>query len=227
MIGKLIVLVDNLNNRLIIKNIEDDSTRFQSLSGFPWGITKIENYTVGVSYPFGKVIKIIDIEKGTTCQKVEVSAPCYGIASVGGMLFVISDKHIKKISLDKTVDFDLNSHSIFCDLPASEVYYLTVNREKLLFSADDSVFCYDINGVFQWIYKMKIPKQITTDEDGNVFVADAGTNVIVRYDGKSTENLLTNSNGLVLPTGVHYDKQEKCLLVCNFSNGRAFLFDRN
>ncbi|OPL33092.1 hypothetical protein AM593_09803, partial [Mytilus galloprovincialis] len=166
-------------------------------------------------------------EKGTTRQKVEVSAPCYGIASVGGMLFVISDKHIKKISLDKTVDFDLNSHSIFCDLPASEVYYLAVNREKLLFSADDSVFCYDINGVFQWIYKMKIPKQITTDEDGNVFVADAGTNVIVRYDGKSTENLLTNSNGLVLPTGVHYDKQEKCLLVCNFSNGRAFLFDRN
>ncbi|XP_071146397.1 uncharacterized protein [Mytilus edulis] len=227
MIGKLIVLVDNLNNRLIIKNIEDDSTRFQSLSGFPWGITKIENYTVGVSYPFEKVIHIIDIENGATCQEIKVSAPCYGISSVDGMLFAISENYIEKISLDKTGNSDLNSYSIFCDLPALEVYYLTANREKLLFSSDDSVFCYDINGVFQWIYKMKIPKQITTDEDGNVFVADAGTNMIVRYDGKSAENLLTNSNGLVLPTGVHYDKQGQCLLVCNFSNGKAFLFDRN
>ncbi|XP_052083372.1 uncharacterized protein LOC127720692 isoform X2 [Mytilus californianus] len=227
MIGKLIVLVDNLNGRLIIKNIADDSTRFQRLSVFPWGITKIENYTVGISYPSEKCIKIIDLEKGTTCQIIKVSAPCYGISSVDGMMFAICDNYIKKISLDKTVNCDLNSHSIFCDLPALEVYYLTVSTEKLLFSADDSVYCYDINGVFQWIYKMKIPKNITTDEDGNVFVADAGSNVIVRCDGKRAENLLTKSDGLNFPTGVHYDKQGKCLLVCNFSNGRAFLFDRN
>ncbi|CAC5424434.1 unnamed protein product [Mytilus coruscus] len=227
MIGKLIVLVDNLNDRLIIRNIEDDSTRFQCLSAFPWGITKIENYTVGISYPSEKRIKIIDLEKGTTCQIIKVSAPCYGISSVDGIMFAICDNYIKKISLDKTVNCDLNSHSIFCDLPTSEVYYLTVNAEMLLFSADDSVYCYDINGVFQWIYKMKIPKNITTDEDGNVFVADAGSNVIIRCDGKRAENLLTKSDGLNLPTGVHFDKQGKCLLVCNFSNGRAFLFDRN
>lgn len=87
-----------------------------------------------------------------------------------------------------------------------------------------------IDGKLIWKFKkdeIKDLRRVTTDDEGYVYVTDERTNtvVVVSDDGQQRREILTKSDGLIKPWGIHFDKQERILLVCNSSDGQAFLFD--
>ncbi|CAC5399557.1 unnamed protein product [Mytilus coruscus] len=67
----------------------------------------------------------------------------------------------------------------------------------------------------------------TTDDDGIVYVINCFTSTVVAVseDGSLHREILAKSNGLKNPDGIHFDKKENVLLVCNIDNWKAFLFD--
>lgn len=51
--------------------------------------------------------------------------------------------------------------------------------------------------------------------------------LVVSYNGMYYREFFTRSDGLHLPYGIYFEKKEKVLLVCNFDEGKAFMFNIN
>lgn len=98
-----------------------------------------------------------------------------------------------------------------------------------MYSDKTSIYCCSLEGKPIW----KLNKDeyqdlhgVTTDNEGNVYATNwKCAQVFVTDDGKHCRELLTETDGLDDPWGIHFDTQEKMLLVCNYKNRKAFLFD--
>ncbi|CAC5399560.1 unnamed protein product [Mytilus coruscus] len=115
-------------------------------------------------------------------------------------------------------------------LPSNHITDITVDRNRLVYKDSTSISCCSLDGKFVWKFKngkFKDLRRMTTDDDGNVYVTSYNTNivVVVSDDGKLYRELLNKSDGLNRPCGIYFDKKEMILLVSNFHDGEAILFD--
>ncbi|CAC5361661.1 unnamed protein product [Mytilus coruscus] len=194
------------------------------LSYKPCYMTVVNINTVAVSCGLVRTILIINISTGSVTSTINTSGSCYGISYNDNNLYVVIDMSIIHV-------MDLTGKVIrTIPLSLDDIGDITVNRDRLVCINRTSIYCCSLDGKLIWKFKQdefQDLRCVTTDIEVNVFVTNYKTNtvVIVSDDGQHHRELLTKSDGLDRLWGIYFDKKENILLVCNWSDGNAFLFD--
>ncbi|XP_071148327.1 E3 ubiquitin-protein ligase TRIM71-like [Mytilus edulis] len=199
-------------------------------SSYGFDITFVDDNNVAITSgdsPKKTGIDIINIENRSKIKFINLPGCSYGITHDHDSLFVcVGGRGIYKVnSADYTT-----SHVISCELPWGS--YISVFNKKIYFTNGDSnsVACCDHNGARVWTFKdysvLKEPRGIAVDNDGNVLiVGESSSNVvIISKDGTHHKEILTKGDGLLKPTAIFFDKQNKKLLVTNLEHS-AFLYN--
>ncbi|CAC5399559.1 unnamed protein product [Mytilus coruscus] len=223
-IGNALVFTDNDNYRLIICNSGETDLHHIPLSYTLRYITKVDSNTIAVSCTYDKIILIINIFTRSVTKKIKTSDYCYGISYNDNNLYVVISGVMIRV-IDMTGKVISNIY-----LPSNHITDITVDRNRLVYKDSTSISCCSLDGKFVWKFKngkFKDLRRMTTDDDGNVYVTSYNTNivVVVSDDGKLYRELLNKSDGLNRPCGIYFDKKEMILLVSNFHDGEAILFD--
>ncbi|VDI21668.1 Hypothetical predicted protein [Mytilus galloprovincialis] len=223
-IGNTLVFTDFYNKRLIICNSDGTDKHHIPLSYKPWYITEIDSNTVAVACLYDSTILIINISTRSITSTIKTIGNCYGISYNDNNLYVVIDRSIIHV-------MDLTGKVIrTIPVPTDDFYDITVDRDRLVYIDKTSIYCCSLDGKVIWQFKMDVFQDltcVTTDNEGNVYVTNESTNtvIVVSDDGKHHKELLTKSDGLNKPREIYFDKKENVLLVCNVTDGNAFLFD--
>ncbi|CAC5405129.1 unnamed protein product [Mytilus coruscus] len=222
-IGNTLVFTDYDNKRLIICNSDGTDIDHIPLSYTPYYMTEVNINTVAVSC-HNKTIPIINIATRSVTRTINTSGSCYGISYNDNNLYVVIDQSIIHV-------MDLTGKVIrTTPLPSGLILDITVDRDRLVCIGYRSIYCCSLEGKLIWKFKkdnFQDLNHVTTDDEGNVYVTHYKTNavIVVSDDGKHYREILTKSDGLSWPHGIVFDKKENILLVCNRSDGNAFLVD--
>ncbi|CAC5406360.1 unnamed protein product [Mytilus coruscus] len=223
-IDNTLVFTDTRNNRLIICNSDGTDIHHIPLPYKPYYMTVVNINTVAVSCGHYNTIQIINISTGSVTSTINTSGRCYAISYNDNNLYVVIDFSIIHV-------MDLTGKVIrTIPLPSDHIWEITVDRDRLVCLVITSIYYCSLDGELIWKFekdKFQDLSRVTTDNEGNVFVTNYKTNtvVVVSDDGQHHRELLTKSDGLDRPKGIYFDKKENILLVCNWSDGKAFLFD--
>ena len=224
--GKMILVENNFNSRLVILNDDGTLDRVITCSiGYPFDVTYLDDRTVAVSTY--NAIEIINIDTKTIVRRIKTSEQCYGITYHNGVLLwceVERGIHMMKLSDDRITTLvkqsNLQNHT-----------YITTCREKI-YQANrytKTVTCYTIKGDKLWEYKdmsvLTNPWGVTVDNNGNVYVTSCDSNsvVVIEPDGRQGRQILSSDDGLKMPTGIYFDTSKNCLLVTNY-HGLSFQY---
>ncbi|CAG2231472.1 unnamed protein product [Mytilus edulis] len=195
----------------------------------PFDIVYIrEDNTLAVSSNNPRTITIINLETKQIMKSIALDSDIYGIALKGNQLIYSSgDKGIRMINLnDESISDLVREATTSCCYTATfrdNIYH--TNNQK------DTVTCYNLHGKLLWTFHnesvLKSPRGIDVDNDGNVFVVGYRSNnvVVISSDGKRHREILTVSDGLDSPMSLHYSGTTNQLLVANYNNSQAFLFN--
>lgn len=216
---------DSLKKRLVICDKDGNYKQQIELSSNPWSLSVINDNDVAVSY-HQHYIEIINISTRQVKNKIETSGEPLCVAYKKELLYVvIVGGKIEVLNLNGEL-----TRSFSC--PVLHVGAIVIGSNRMFLNEDfkPTVYCCNLDGVVIWRFtndKIKFPIRLTTDEYGDVFVTSQmpANVVVVSSDGQQYKELLTQTDGLQMPTGIHYDKSSSCLLVCNLANGHAFLYD--
>ncbi|XP_052067784.1 uncharacterized protein LOC127707292 [Mytilus californianus] len=219
-----LVFTDYSNNQLIICDSDGTDIHHIPLSYKPWYMTVVNSNTVAVSFRDDSTILIINISTCSVTSTINTSGRCYGMTYNDNNLYVVIDLSIIHV-------MDLTGKVIrTIPLPSYGIHDITVDRDRLVCIDTTSIYCCSLDGKLIWKlkkYEFQDLRRVTTDNEGNVFETCFNTNtvIVVSDDGKHHRELLTRSDGLDKPWGIYFDKKENILLVCNYRDGQAFLFD--
>ncbi|XP_063409057.1 uncharacterized protein LOC134692530 [Mytilus trossulus] len=222
--GNTLVFTDLINRRLIICNSDGTNIHHIPLSYQPWYITEIDSNTVAVSCAFDQTILIINISTRSVTSTINTSGVCSGISYNDNNLYVVIGGSIIHV-------MDLRGKvTRTIPLPSDDIWDITVDRDRVVCIETTSIYCCSLDGKKMWEFekdKFEDLTRVTTDHEGNVYVTNESTHtvIVISDDGKHHRELLTESDGLDWPCGIYFDKKENTLLVCNYMDGKAFLFD--
>jgi WD40 repeat protein len=188
-----------------------------------------DSNSVAVSSGFGgnRCITIIDIVSSEVLTTISMDANIVGMAIRGGTIYYCAwEKGLKKRSLGD------NSVSDIINRDMTAVYYVAASEDKLYYANYEkhTVTCCDLHGTTQWEFNservLQVPRGISVDNDGNVYVVGYESNnvVVISSDGQRHIQLSSSKDGLVNPCVLEYDKSTNRLLVVNEEH-TAFLFD--
>ncbi|XP_063431289.1 uncharacterized protein LOC134713952 [Mytilus trossulus] len=221
-IGNMLLFTEDNKNQLIIYNANGTLERTIHLDSEPWYLTEINRNTVAVSCPRAKTVLIINIYTGSVSDKIITKDNCFGL-SYNDYLYVIVGSSLLCV-------MDLAGKVIrTCTLKLVDNCNITVHKNLLVcIKKNTLICCFSLDGKVIWEfeeYKYKRLRRVTTDDEGNVYVTDEDTNVVlvISKDGKKIKEILTESDGMVMPAGIHFDKKENVLMIC--SDEEAWLFD--
>ncbi|XP_063410636.1 uncharacterized protein LOC134693673 [Mytilus trossulus] len=222
--GNTLVFTDYSNNQLIICNSDGSDIHIIPLSYKPLYITEIDSNTVAVSCGIHSTILIINISTRSVTSTIDISSYCYAISYNDNNLYVVIEGRIIHV-MDLTGKV---MHTI--PVLSDGIRDITVDRDRLVYIDSSSIYCCSLDGKVMWKFKkdeFEDLTRVTTDNEGNVYVTNEETHtvIVVSDDGKHHRELLTESDGLNGPRGIYFDKKENTLLVCNYMDGKAFLFD--
>lgn len=219
-LGNQLLFTDSISRKIIIYNINGTFNREFILKEKPWCLTEIENDIVAVTYPFGHSIQFIRVSSGLVLKMIDFGKGPWGISYYDGLIYVSSG--VKSLHV---LDIDGNKIRAF-PLPTSFVRYITIQNERIFCTDDETFYCCDLFGNIKWTFKndkMKLPRGITTDENGKIYVASYQSGNVIEVSPKG--EFLSDIYGLEWPTGIFYHKTNDRLLVCNQFNSKAFLYD--
>ncbi|XP_076103272.1 uncharacterized protein LOC143072293 isoform X2 [Mytilus galloprovincialis] len=223
-IGNMLLFTEQDKNQLIIYNADGTLERTFHLDYKPWFLTEINRNTVAVSCTSAKTVLIINIDTGSVNDKIRTKDFCFGI-SYNDYLYVMVGSSNKK-SLLCVMDL---AGKVIRTLESVHSCHITVHKNMLVCIEDNKLIrCFSLDGKVIWEFQEDIYKRlrrVTTDNEGNVYVTNEDTNVVlvVSKDGKQCKEILTESDGMDMPAGIHFDKNENILMIC--SDRDAWLFD--
>ncbi|XP_063438665.1 uncharacterized protein LOC134719603 isoform X2 [Mytilus trossulus] len=223
-IGNTLVFTDYLNKQLIIRKTDVADVFYIPLPYRPCYITDIDSITVAVTCTLDRFILIINVSTGEVTSTIETSDCLWGISYYNNNLYVVIGRSIKQMHV-----MDLTGN-VIRTLPLGTIRGITVHRDRLVCIELTTINCFALDGKLLWRFeneKYRNLNRVITDNDGNVYVTDENTNtVLVVYDdGRHYGDILTVSDELCQPAGIHFDKKQNILIVCNRQDGKAFLFD--
>ncbi|CAC5420792.1 unnamed protein product [Mytilus coruscus] len=220
-IGNTFVFTDWKHRQLTIYNVARTGIDRIPLRYAPYYITSIDCYTVAVSCTYYKTILIINLS-GSVTSSIETSGYCHGISYNDNNLYVVIGVSIIHM-------IDMTGKVIRTIPPPSyHIHDITVDRDRLVFINNTSIYCCSLDGKQMWNFKndkFQDLYRVKTDDERNVYVTDRIKNdvVVISDDGNHHRELLSESDGLYMPLGIYFDKKENILLACNV-NDRKVLF---
>ncbi|CAC5399556.1 unnamed protein product [Mytilus coruscus] len=221
-IGNKLVFTDSEYNRLIICSVDGTDFHCIPLPHSPRYITEISTKTVAVSCS-ERCILIINIYLCFISRTINITGHCSEISFNDKNMYVIIRRILQVINKSGNIKRTI-------PLPSDSILYITVHRDKLVCIDRTAIYCCYLDGTLVWKFeneRYQNLQRLTTDDEGNVYVTDFLNNsvVVVFDDGQHCRQILSESDGLYRPSGIHYDKKENVVLVNNRLNGKAFLFD--
>ena len=188
-----------------------------------------DNNSVAVSsgYIGNRCITIIDIVNNEVLTTIPMDTNIVGMAIRGGTIYYCAwEKGLKKINISD------HSVSDIINRDMTSVCYVATSEDKLYYTnyKKHTVTCCDLHGTTPCEFKgervLQYPRDISVDNDGNVYVVGYKSNnvVVISPDGQSHRQLLSSKDGLVNPCVLEYVKSTNGLLVVNEEHN-AFLFD--
>ncbi|XP_063426840.1 uncharacterized protein LOC134710415 [Mytilus trossulus] len=211
--GKFIILDKKQKQLLLFSNDGIFIRKVITFTGYPWDACFVRNNTVAVVLGPVHQTVLVDVEKNTVIQTIELSHPGVGVASDGTTL-VISDNY----SQCTTVNLSDMSHTIIevmggvgrISLYKGNIYGTNYHENK--------VCCYKITGEPLWTFQnqdIARPRGITVDKNSFVYIASNEYNsiVVVSPDGKICKNILSMNDEIKRPWAIDINKETGMMLV--------------
>ncbi|VDI59229.1 Hypothetical predicted protein [Mytilus galloprovincialis] len=227
--GRILIL-DAASKRLLLFSKDGDYIKdVICLEGEPSDICYIKGNLIAVTIHFEQTILLIDISQQNITKTIKVTDECFGIDSNGETLVVnlVGSEVIKLL----TLDLDGNILSAV-NVPGMFSICIALNKKNMICTDwnDNLISCYSNNGILLWTHQhedIREPFGITVNKHGFTFVACRGNDriIVLSEDGKTSKTILSKESGLDSPHAISIDKTSSTLLVTNFSNGDAYLFD--
>ncbi|XP_071160948.1 uncharacterized protein [Mytilus edulis] len=217
-----VLIADYWVSKVLMEYSEDgEHIRDIPCSNPPFDLTIIDTDRIAVTYGDSQCIEILNIKNTTVEKKVNFEKDCYGISYQDNKLFISSGVIVITDITEKVLKTLRINCGLYLETTVDRIYF-TDNR-------DHTVHCILMTGEEIWVHDMESlvdPWGITVDGHQNVYVADQDSNLltVIQHDGKTSETLLTKTNGLDRPYALHYNKDKKMLLLCNL-NGSAALYN--
>lgn len=221
------LLIADYNEDKVIMEYSDDGRHIRDIpvSRKPFDIAIIDNKCIAFSYD--DCMEILNFKDNNVHATVNFKWPCMGISYQNGSIYIlVLNEGIVKMDISgkqlRTIGGKYAEDCIDHITTTSDRIYCT-NCEKNL------VYCCGLTGEDIWTFtdqSLLNTAGITADVDQNVFVVGASSNnlMMIKHDGKVSKILLTESDGLINPRTVHYNRDKKLLLICNRGNTNAFLY---
>ncbi|CAC5410388.1 unnamed protein product [Mytilus coruscus] len=227
--GKMVFSSDSSKQVRVLKPDGSDDFHLNKI-GSVWDVVYIGDNSVAVTSggtSFSKQINIIDVLNKKVKKTLNAKSANYGVTFKDGrLIYCAQDKGLKMISLSDESITSIGTRKMLS--PAN-----VANHGDRLFYTNEinnNVTCCDFHGNILWTFSadsaLVYPLGISVDNDGNVYVAGRWSNsvVVISTDGQRHRQLLSEKDGLELPTAVEYDRSNNKLLVANGS-GNAFVYD--
>ncbi|VDI63521.1 Hypothetical predicted protein [Mytilus galloprovincialis] len=213
-----------VKNLLMEYNKDGIFVRDIPVSEEPWDLTVIDTDQIAVSYKYLNYIEVIDLKKMAVLNTMTLKNNCRGISYSDGKIYVVVDgSGIEVLDMEGTI---LNT--IKCDKNA---FHIATIDDIIYYTApmSNTVHCCNTAGNRIWNFKdrsLSTPGGIASDSFKNVFVVGIHSNnlMILQKDGTVSKTLLTEADGLDRPVRLYYNKETNILLLCNQTNGFAFLY---
>ncbi|XP_052061989.1 uncharacterized protein LOC127702035 [Mytilus californianus] len=222
------ILVAIYSEDKVIMEYSDDGRHIRdiSVSDKPYDLAVIDSYLIAVSYDdFMEIMNIID---NNAQAKVNFGSPCWGISYQNRKIYI-------KVDEEGIVELDLLGNRLrtiggkFAE--AGWIFHITTTKDRIYCTdfEKDAVYCCCMTGEDIWTFtdeSLSNARGISADGDENVFVVGRESNslMMIQHDGKVVKTLLTESDCLNDPVGVHYNKDKQLLLICNQYTGEVFLY---
>jgi hypothetical protein len=215
----LIIIPLGKSNAEYIKEIK--------LNSKPWGVTKVSDYKIAVTFPNeGKIRQITfsddmevldttDIPGHGRCFDIAYSNNHFVVSYFNGFTGCIKIVSISGIKV-KLFALDDNGWDLFI-----KPYYLIVSPDNTMIYVSDmrrhTVTCLTFDGEVAAIYiddQLKAPHQLAVDEYGSVYVCGYDSNNVHQLSHYLTKvKILDKSHGIDTPTSIAYCQNTKKLFV--------------
>lgn len=224
----LCVLGDFNNNRLLLYN-STTGKKYDvvKLSNSPYDVTFIKDDIVAISvYDKKDKIILVDIIRKKEIKSFVIEGDIVSVDS-NGEIIVIGlgrEQSIVILDLDGTVVHRFSiptKHLARASFLNGRVYYTNWK--------DNIVSCCNMAGGLRWTYQddnLLQPIGIAVDKQNLIYVVYEKSNhvVVILPNGGRSKILLNRRDGLVMPYGIHVNKDGNMLLVCNANENLAFLY---
>ncbi|CAC5424024.1 unnamed protein product [Mytilus coruscus] len=231
--GRMVFSCFSQNKLSVFKSVGLQDFEIKNIAD-TFDVVYIGNDCIAVSSGKSFPINVINIKKNKREKTIKVSTFSDGVKYNDGVAYIDGNLIYcgREEGLPMISCFDGSVTNIVSNNALSYASYVSTFRNKLFYTIhrDDSVTCCDFQGKILWTFSdasvLKTPLGISTDNNGNVFVAGANTDNVIVFspDGKRYRELLSHEDGLIRPQVLHYDTSTDKLLVANEKND-AFLYD--
>ncbi|XP_071161848.1 uncharacterized protein [Mytilus edulis] len=224
--GKFIILYEGKKQLLLFSN---DCIFIRTVVTFtedPYDTCFVRNNTVAVTLDSKQTV-LVDIEKNTVIQTIQLSHYCYGVASDGKTL-VISNGG----SQYTTVNLNDMSQTILEGMEGVVLISLFQGNIYGTNFYESKVHCCKSTGEPLWTYQhqdIAIPRGLTLDKNGCVYIVSWGNNsiVVVSPDGKTCKTILSEADGIKRPWAINIDRETGMMIASTYSddnNNTAFIY---
>ncbi|XP_052083278.1 E3 ubiquitin-protein ligase TRIM22-like [Mytilus californianus] len=221
--GHLLIANNTQEKYLIVYSDTGEHIRDIPVSARPFDITVIDSNRIVVTYTDTKFIEIMNSNSFNVEKRIKLKNSCFGISIEDGRLYITRGNTIHILDLSGT---QLETLKVKSD----SALYITTSRDRIFYTdcANNSVHCCSLEGEDVWQFNSEsiaCPYDVAVDNYNNVYVVGFSSNnlTIIQQDGKDSKTLLTESDGLDMPSTVYYGKEKRTLLICN-ENGKVVLY---
>lgn len=223
------VIIDRNNKCLMLFSKDGIYSRdVVKFTAIPWGVCYVKDSMVAVTLKDENAVSFIDVATNKIVKSVKISTQCYGI-DCDGEIIVLNLLHSHMCAF-RTMDLEGNILGPVKTLSERSTCISLI--AKHIYTADfiqGTLSCYLLNGVLLWSSKqghMHNIRGLSIDRHRFIYAAcnDSKQVIVVSQDGKQSRVILSQDDGMEEPVAVNIDRKTSSLLVCNKTNGTAFLF---
>jgi predicted amino acid-binding ACT domain protein len=211
-------------DKLFVQDHKGSVQSTLSIASGPYDADLIDENSLAISYGSLARVEIINLNNGEVLKKIPTRGFCSGICYGNGNVYVVvKNKGICVIS-------QTGNMSCLIRIPSLDMGHIAMTTDRLIYTdtKNKSVHCCNLQGGEVWkiLVNDASPRGIQFDKHGNVLYTDSKSQCLklLSADGENNRVLLSSSDGMNNPFGMHYDKHTNQLLLCNLLDGRAFLY---